>query len=329
MNPLPSHPWNLRRRCQGSETWHKSPAERGPFARLLDGWEPGAITVGLVLAARVTRGYRAPRRPESFQSRWSTRARRRPVATAMRHWRTARARRFAVRDARCGRWAAAPGSGACGRRGRCGVSESLDRRTVQVALAAGQSRRCSGCAPFKRGCSCARACVFVARRAGARAARPGGDFVKRARRNGWAGPDSCLASDDELTALFVRRWADLTRLREEPHFKSPLGELRRYYRFLLLHPERGPGSDAPARERAGIRLRYVEALSRRDTEYPAGLARGSLLGELGGCKRVPGPERAPGPAGRRRMESARTQLLALCGQRTACRSDGAAPVDGP
>jgi hypothetical protein len=50
---------------------------------------------------------------------------------------------------------------------------------------------------------------------------------------------------------------------------------------LLLYPERGPGNDSAIRERANIRLRYVEALARRDTEYPVGLARGSLLGELG------------------------------------------------
>jgi hypothetical protein len=109
----------------------------------------------------------------------------------------------------------------------------------------------------------------------------GGDFVKRAVRNGWVARDNCVASDDELTTLFARRWAELTRLRDEPHFKPTLGELRRYYRFLLLYPERGPGNDSAIRERANIRLRYVEALARRDTEYPVGLARGSLLGELG------------------------------------------------
>jgi hypothetical protein len=109
----------------------------------------------------------------------------------------------------------------------------------------------------------------------------GGDFATRALRNGWAGPAGCLASDDELTTLFSRRWTELTRLREQPRFKATLAELRGYYRFLLLHPERGPGTDAAPIERAGMRLRYVEALARRDTEYPVELARGSLLAEMG------------------------------------------------
>jgi hypothetical protein len=109
----------------------------------------------------------------------------------------------------------------------------------------------------------------------------GGDFAARAQHNGWAGPAGCVASDDELTTLFGRRWTELTRLREHPRFKPTLVELRSYYRFLLLHPGPGPGTDAPARERAATRLRYVDALARRDTEYPLELARGSLLAEMG------------------------------------------------
>jgi hypothetical protein len=66
-------------------------------------------------------------------------------------------------------------------------------------------------------------------------------------------------------------------LGDDPRFKPTLGEVRRYFRFLLLHPER----HADAGERARRRLRYVEALARYDTEYPLALARGSLLGELG------------------------------------------------
>ncbi len=81
--------------------------------------------------------------------------------------------------------------------------------------------------------------------------------------------------------MFARRWSDITRLRDDAHFKPTLGELRRYYRFLLLYPERGAGDDTPSRQLASARLRYVEALARRDTEYPLGLARGSLLAELG------------------------------------------------
>lgn len=109
----------------------------------------------------------------------------------------------------------------------------------------------------------------------------GGDFAKRALHNGWVDADGCLATDDELSALFMRRWSEITRLRDDKRFKSTLGELRRYYRFLLLYPERGPGLDAPSRERARQRLRYVVALARYDGAYPTALARGSLLGLLG------------------------------------------------
>ena len=108
----------------------------------------------------------------------------------------------------------------------------------------------------------------------------GGDFAARAVRSGWAGPDGCIASDDELTTLFALRWLELTQLRGVSQLKPSLGDLRRYYRFLLLHPEGAFGTDG-TRQRALSRLRYVAALEKRDPEYPADLARGALLGALG------------------------------------------------
>lgn len=112
----------------------------------------------------------------------------------------------------------------------------------------------------------------------------GGDFVARASANAWVARGKCLATDAELSALFVRRWSELTRLQNEPRFSLTLGELRRYYRFLMLHPERHTAGDGGARERAEMRLRYAEALARRDTEYPIELARGSLLAQLGSVR---------------------------------------------
>jgi len=117
--------------------------------------------------------------------------------------------------------------------------------------------------------------------ASAELAALGGDFVVRAKHNGWLLPDGCVATDGELETLFTRRWAELTGLRDEPHFQPSLGELRRYFRFLLLHPEKRAKAEAPEHERALVRLRYVETLARHDTEYPLALARGSLLAELG------------------------------------------------
>ncbi|HEY6080276.1 MAG TPA: hypothetical protein VIW29_15790 [Polyangiaceae bacterium] len=109
----------------------------------------------------------------------------------------------------------------------------------------------------------------------------GGEFPERALKNGWAGPEGCVASEAELSALYALRWGELTHLREHPAFKSTLAEWRRYYRFLLLYPEQAPGVEGARAERAELRLRYVEALARRDRDYPAALARGSLLAELG------------------------------------------------
>jgi hypothetical protein len=109
----------------------------------------------------------------------------------------------------------------------------------------------------------------------------GGDFAARALQNGWAGPAGCIASDDELHTLFTLRWATLTHLQDDPRFRPSLGELRRYYRFFLLYPERPTSQDPPSRVRAQLRLRYAEALGRRDHEFPLALVRGSLLAELG------------------------------------------------
>jgi hypothetical protein len=110
----------------------------------------------------------------------------------------------------------------------------------------------------------------------------GGDFATTAARNGWLDEGRCIATDDELRTLFSRRWVELTHLREHPRFRPTLGDVRRFYRFLLLHPERGTASEPlPEVELAAARLRYVEALAKRDTEYPLSFARGSLLGRLG------------------------------------------------
>jgi hypothetical protein len=108
----------------------------------------------------------------------------------------------------------------------------------------------------------------------------GGDFAARALRSGWAGPAGCIATDDELVTMFALRWLEVTQLRGVAQLKPTLGELRRYYRFLLLHPEGASGADG-TRQRALSRLRYVAALEKRDAEYPADLARGALLGALG------------------------------------------------
>jgi hypothetical protein len=264
---------------------HKTPDSKAPaprrFARLLEGWELGAITVGMVLAAALVAVPRAAP-PGVFPVPLLDQA----EASAAR----ARSAELAARAEREGLPFETRAVGDAVRRLGLAVSggdedaEHLQRlieERVQAAIMAGQLE-----ALLRLRAVQARLFVRAVREHhfGTPASRElralGGDFATRAQRNAWGGQNGYAASDDELATLFDRRWAELTRLRDEPHFKATLGELRRYYRFLLLHPERGPGVDAPVLERARMRLRYVEALARRDTEYPASLARGSLLAEM-------------------------------------------------
>ena len=260
----------------------KSSTARAAFARLLDGWELGGITVSLVLAAALLSVPRAAE-PSAFPvplidpgEAAATRNRLTDlVDQAERQGLPFETR--AVGDAvrRFG-LAAAAGANDAAHLGE------LMRERVQAALVAGQIE------PLRR-LRAVQSRLFVRavrdyswnEPVSAELAALGGDFPARARRNGWAGPDGCIASDDELATLFALRWSELTRLRDEPHLRASLGELRRYYRFLLLHPEQARGLDSPERARAGMRLRYVEALAHRDTEYPLELARGALLAQLG------------------------------------------------
>ena len=261
---------------------HKSQPGRRPFARVLEGWELGAVTVGLVLAAALLAVPRAAA-PGLF-----------PVPLVdVKEARAARERlaQLADRAEREGLPFETRAVGDAVRRlgialsGGAGDPEHLKRligERVVAALTAGQVE-----ALLRLRAVQARLFVKAVRGhvpgtpASAELAALGGDFVVRATRNGWLGPDGCVASDGELETLFARRWAELTGLRDEPQFKPSLGELRRYFRFLLLHPEQRDKSEQPERERASMRLRYVETLAHHDTEYPLALARGSLLAELG------------------------------------------------
>jgi hypothetical protein len=261
-----------------AKTLHKI-SPRGPhFARLLEGWELGAITVGMALVAALLAVPRAATPgvfPVPLLDVGDTRAARARAAALVEH-----AEREglpfetrAVGDALRRFGMAMAGGGEDGEH-----VQRLIADRVRLALAAGQDQALLRLRAVQ-------ARLFVRAVRSHRFEAPpeaelralGGDFAKRALANGWIVRGNCVANDDELVVLFERRWGDLTRLRDDPRFKPTLGELRRYFRFLLLHPER---HESPA-ERARARLRYVEALARFDTEYPLALARGSLLAELG------------------------------------------------
>ena len=101
----------------------------------------------------------------------------------------------------------------------------------------------------------------------------GGDFLQKARENGWLADDGRLdANRAERAVLFKMRWVELTGLEKDHPFLPTLNEWRAYYRFLLTKP---PGRTD--QERAQRQLDYVTALSRKDPSFPAALARGVLL----------------------------------------------------
>ncbi len=107
----------------------------------------------------------------------------------------------------------------------------------------------------------------------------GADFVVRARASGWIDAhNQCAADEATRRVLYRMHWADLLDRRSAFPFGPTLDEWRQYYRFLLLHPTSGPsaGPDIADSER----LRVVNALSRKDPDYPAGFARGVLLYRL-------------------------------------------------
>ncbi|HVY24937.1 MAG TPA: hypothetical protein VHB79_00245 [Polyangiaceae bacterium] len=256
------------------KTW-ANVAERN-LGQLLQGWEAGGITVGLVLSAVLLSVPRAAR-PVEFPVPL--------VDTAEAEANRQRSDELADAAERAGlpfetravgdvvrRWGAALSSGV-------GDPEQLNRLTrerVEAALRADQRGAL-------RQLRAVQARMFV------RAVRDydwsgpvpaelrdlGGDFAERARKSGWVERRHCIATDDELAALFGVRWLELTRLRDHVDFRPTLGDWRRYYRFLLLYPEQG---GAGAAER---RLRYAEALAKRDGDYPIGLVRGTLLLQLG------------------------------------------------
>lgn len=260
----------------------KSSARPRAFVRHFDGWELGALTAALVLAAALLAVPRAAA-PGVFPVPL--------VDVAELHRTRATQTELADRAAREGLPFETRAVGDALRRlglvlsGERGDAEHLRRvlgERVGLALAAKQ-----GDALLRLRAIQTRLFVRAVQqyRVGAKLERElaalGGDFLKRATHHGWLTAQGWCGSEDELRTLFAMRWLELTRLRSEPHLGPSLAEWRRYHRFLLLYPERGPGLDPPERERAQMRLRYVEALARQDRDYPAALARGSLLADLG------------------------------------------------
>jgi hypothetical protein len=255
----------------------KSPG--GRLGRWFEGWEAGAITVALVLSAALLAVPRAAQ-PREFPVPLVDVAEAKAIRQRLGDLADAAERdglpfeTRAVGDA-VRRWGSALATG-------LGDADYLNRLTherVQAALLANQQ---DGLVRLRAVQS--RLFVRAVREFGwggpvpAELRELGGDFAERARSSGWIERGQCIASDDELATLFGLRWLELTHLLDDAHFRPTLGELRRYYRFLLLYPEHG--SDLRSGPPAARRLRYAEALAKRDGDYPIDLVRGILQLQL-------------------------------------------------
>ena len=111
----------------------------------------------------------------------------------------------------------------------------------------------------------------------------GADFLLHARQNAWFDEDGRFLADDATRrVLFQMHWAELVGKRSSFPFAPTLADWRLYYRFLLLHPERDAAEQADLESAANAaRVRVVEALSRKDGDYPAFFAKGYLFDRLG------------------------------------------------
>ncbi len=116
----------------------------------------------------------------------------------------------------------------------------------------------------------------------------GGSFVEMATRYGWVERDHRLKLDETTRSVFFRlRWNEITGL-GAPAFLMSLDEQRLLYRFLLSADARPTDrsvtpADAGAERRKDAlwRLRKIDELSRVDPTYPAALARGVVLYQMG------------------------------------------------
>ncbi len=111
----------------------------------------------------------------------------------------------------------------------------------------------------------------------------GGDFLLHAQHNRWFDARGHFLADEATRrVLFQLHWADLIEKRGTFPFSPTLNDWRLYYRFLLRYPE-PEGTLLGDEESAdnAARVRVVNALSRKDPDYPAFFARGYLFDRLG------------------------------------------------
>lgn len=112
----------------------------------------------------------------------------------------------------------------------------------------------------------------------------GGGFLEHAKQSGWLDASGRLLADESTRrVLFRMHFVDLLEKRGVFPFAPTLEDWRVYYRFLLVHPERSAAASLvnDASDDDAHRLRIVNALGKKDPEYPALFAKGTLLYRLG------------------------------------------------
>jgi hypothetical protein len=105
-----------------------------------------------------------------------------------------------------------------------------------------------------------------------------GGLLEAGLARGWFALPPDGADEAELGTLFRLYWGGALGLGARHPFAPSLNEWRVYYRFMLGRPiPEPPARDGDLRRK----LEYVAALSQHDQTYPAALARGILLYQLG------------------------------------------------
>jgi len=102
-------------------------------------------------------------------------------------------------------------------------------------------------------------------------------FADKCARMGWTDPEGKLRlTEVELRTLFLVRWTELIGRTADSALRPRLDQFRLYYSLLL----RFPGGEQ-AQDQDLARLRYAAAIAQLDGSYPEGVARGVLLYKLG------------------------------------------------
>jgi hypothetical protein len=258
-------------------------AQRGGLRRHFQGYELGLVTVGMVLTFSLLALPRASR----------------PLTLPLPHVDREEAERRAASERMLARQVEATGLpfelravGEAIRHFGRSVAGGLDtnhdledlRERMKVVAASGQSSLLLGLRAVQTEYFLRALAQFESEgKSNSELEELGGDFLPHARHNGWIGSDGRFLGDEATRrVLFQLHWAELVGKRDAFPFAPTLEQWRLYYRFLLLHPEREqtPALDDEAAASAA-RVRVVNALSRKDPEYPAFFAKGYLFERLG------------------------------------------------